>query len=188
MITLPTKPSGDGATLVLDDAKAAPVLAQLRSLAGASKPSSPSTLPKGVAPASVSVKVLNGSGRTGAATSALQALGGFGFHTVQPPGDADRTDYATTQVRYGPGAARKAALVAAYLGTGTLVAGGNSAGSDVTVVLGHDFNRVAAPQTATTTPPTTTHAPATTPTTAASGPKANPAQTPGVKAQPLVGC
>jgi LCP family protein required for cell wall assembly len=187
-LTLPTKPSGDGATLVLDDAKAAPVLAQLRSLTPpkqqSTKSTSPPTLPTGVSPAQVSVKVLNGSGRRGAANTTLQALGARGFHEVPPAADADRTDYATTEIRYAPGAEHKAALVAAYLGVGQLTAGGNVDGSDVTVVLGRDFAQVGNPAASTTTP--TTHAP--TPATTANGPKANPAQTPGVGPQPLVGC
>jgi LCP family protein required for cell wall assembly len=187
MLTLPTKPSGDGATLLLDPAKAAPVLAQLRSTTSpnthATNSTSP-TVPKDVSPAQVSVKVLNGSGRTGAAGAALRALGARGFHEVLPAADADRTDYATTQVRYASGAERKAALVAAYLGVGTLSAGGNVGGSDVTVVLGRDFTQVRNPTASGTTP--TTAAPA--PTTAANGPKANPGQTAGIGPQPFAGC
>jgi LCP family protein required for cell wall assembly len=187
MLTLPTKPSGDGATLVLDDAKAAPVLAALRSTTSSKKQSTKSTsntLPQGVSPSQVSVKVLNGSGRGRAANTTLQALGARGFQEVAPAADADRSDYATTQVHYAPGAERKAALVAAYLGVGSLVAGGTVGGSDVTVVLGRDFTQVGNPGATTSTAP----AAATTPTTAANGPKANPGQTPGVAAQPLVGC
>jgi hypothetical protein len=132
----------------------------------------------------VSVKVLNGSGRRGAASSALQALGARGFHEVPPAADADRTDYSTTQVRYAPGAKRKAELVAAYLGVGTLTEGGNVGGSDVTVVLGRDFTQVGNPTASATT--ATTPAPA--PTTAGNGPRANPGQTHGIGPQPFAGC
>jgi LCP family protein required for cell wall assembly len=184
MITLPNKPSGDGATLVTDDAKAAPVLAELRSFGA--NPATSSTLPKNVKPGDVTVKVLNGSGVSGAAAGTLDALGQAGFQRVDPPADADRTDYATTEVRYAPGAKDKALLVAAYLGgAGKLVAGGNVVGSDVTIVLGRDFTQVTPPTTAAaTTAPST----AATTTTSPSGPKPNPGQVAGIGPQPPVGC
>jgi LCP family protein required for cell wall assembly len=187
MTTLPNQPSGDGATLVVDQAKAAPVLEALRNFSSGA--TTPGELPKGVKPSDVQVKVLNGSGVKGQARTTLDALGGAGFKTIGPPADADRRDYATTEVRYAPGAKAKAQLVAAYLGVGTLVAGDNVVGSDVTIVLGRDFQHVTAPTSAPATVGTTAAASSasTTPTTAG-GAKANPGQTPGVAPQPLVGC
>jgi LytR cell envelope-related transcriptional attenuator len=143
-----------------------------------------------VKPSDVSVKVLNGSGVRGQARTTLEALQAAGFATLDAA-DADRRDYSTTEVRYGAGARGKAQLVAAYLGVGTLVSGDNVAGTDVTIVLGRDFQHVTAPTsapvtvatTSTTTPPDAS----TTPTTV-NGPRANPGQTPGVAPQPLVGC
>jgi LCP family protein required for cell wall assembly len=185
MTTLPNLPSGDGATLVVDQAKAAPVLAALRSFS--SDKATANTLPKDVKPSDVNVKVLNGSGVKGQAGTTLDALGAAGFKMIQPAADADRRDYATTEVRYAEGAKAKAQLVAAYLGVGNLVAGGTVVGSDVTIVLGRDFQHVTAPTSAPVTVATTAPSVSTTPTTAG-GPKANPGQTPGVAPQPLVGC
>jgi hypothetical protein len=59
-------------------------------------------------------------------------------------------------------------------------------GSDVTVVLGRDFEQVTPPSSASPDTPETTVAPTT--ATTSSGAKANPGQTPGIPAQPLVGC
>ena len=86
------------------------------------------------------------------------ALAAQGFVGVDPPADADRSDYTETEVRYAAGAQGKAQLVAAYLGVGKLVPGGNVVGSDVTVVLGRDFTEVTAPTSA---PPTTQPSPTT---------------------------
>jgi LCP family protein required for cell wall assembly len=186
MITLPNKPSGDGATLLVDDAKAAPVLQALRSFSSDKDKPSASILSK-VKPSEVTVKVLNGSGVKGQARTTLDALAAAGFKTLEPPADASRRDYDATEVRYASGAKSKAQLVAAYLGVGTLVAGDNIVGSDVTVVLGRDFEHVTAPTSTPVTPapaPTTGAATATT----AGGPRPNPGQTPGVAPQPLVGC
>jgi hypothetical protein len=187
MITLPNQASGDGATLVVDPVKAAPILQALRTFTQASTtPSTTATVPKNVKPGDATVKVLNGSGVQGLAAKTQAQLNVSGFHTLPPPGDADRSDYATTQIHYAPGSKAEAQLTAVYLGTGTLVPGGNVVGSNVTVVLGRDFKQVTPPTTAGTS---TTAAPVpTTPTTAASGPRANPGQTPGVPSQPLVGC
>ncbi len=183
MLTLPTTVNSDNATLSVDTAKAAPVLQALRTFSTTTTTTTP-TVPKGVTPSQVSVKVLNGSGVAGRAGATLQALTARGFRSAGAPADADRSDYATTEVRYASGAQHQAQLVAAYLGVGKLVSGGNVAGSDVTVVLGRDFQQVSTPTSAS---PTTAPAP-TTPTSAASGPKANPGQVAGVKPQPLVGC
>ncbi|MCU1428898.1 MAG: transcriptional attenuator, LytR family [Actinomycetia bacterium] len=182
MMTIPTTVNSDNATLSLDPAKAEPVLQQLRSFT--SPKSTTATVPKDVVPNQVTVKVLNGSGVRGKAATTLTALGAAGFQPLTPPADADRSDYATTEVRYATGALHKAQLVAAYLGTGNLVAGGNVVGSDVTVVLGRDFQQVSTP---TTVPPSTTPQ-VTTATVPATGPRANPGQVAGTKVQPLVGC
>jgi LCP family protein required for cell wall assembly len=184
MLTIPTKPYGDNARLLLDDEKAAPVLAELRSFGTTS--TTPATVPANVKPAEVSVKVLNGSGKSGAARATLEALAAQGFQRVDPPADADRSDYAQTEVRYAGGQKTKAQLVLAYLGgAGKLVPGGNVVGSDVTVVLGKDFAQVTPPTTA---PVTTTTTGPTVQTTSATGPVPNPGLTPGMKPQPLVGC
>jgi LCP family protein required for cell wall assembly len=185
MVTLPNLPSGDGATLVVDDAKAAPVLERLRSFGEPEEPA-PTTVPEDVEPADVTVKVLNGSGVSGQARATLDALAAEGFQPVEPPADADRTDYAATEVRYAPEARDEALLTAAYLGGAKLVEGGNAEGSNVTVVVGRDFERVAKPGKP--PPSTTTTSIALTPTVPQTGPRANPGQVEGLPAQPPVGC
>jgi LCP family protein required for cell wall assembly len=182
MLTVPSTPDKikGQSVLVLDQAKAAPIFTRLRSFGPAKKPL---PVPKDVVPAQVKVKVLNGSGVSQQAKTTLDALSAVGFERVDPPANADRSDYETTEVRYARGAQHKAQLVAAYLGVGKLVAGKSAAGADVTVVLGNDFQRVSAPTTSTSSTTTTTGKP-----TVTSGPKANPGQTPGAAPQPVVGC
>jgi polyisoprenyl-teichoic acid--peptidoglycan teichoic acid transferase len=156
-LTLPTHPeriNGQDA-LVLDDAKAAPVLARLREQGGGG--SSNDTVPPGVTPASVHVAVRNGSGRGGAGATMVTALQKAGFSVAGRAENADRSDYDETQVLYGPGAQNKAKLVRAYLGgAGKLVelGGGSPSGFDVAVVIGRDRPTVSTPPTqpAATTP------------------------------------
>jgi LCP family protein required for cell wall assembly len=147
-VTLPTNRqfiNGQDA-LVLDDAKAAPMLARLRG----ELDNAVAAAPKGVTPKSVTVAVQNGSGRAHAGGDALTALHGLGFPTVTPATNADRSDYAVSEVRYAPGAENKGRLVLAQLGgAGKLVpldaAPGNA---DVLLVVGRDFTSIAAPTTA----------------------------------------
>jgi LCP family protein required for cell wall assembly len=182
MRTVPATPDKikGQSVLVLDEAKAAPIFARLRSFGPTARPL---PVPTDVVPAQVKVKVLNGSGVSGQAKTTLDALAAVGFRRINPPGNADRSDYATTEIRYVRGAQHKAQLVAAYLGVGKLVAGKVNGGADVTVVLGTDFRRVSPPTTSTSSTTTTTVKP-----TVTSGPKANPGQTPGAAPQPVVGC
>jgi LCP family protein required for cell wall assembly len=145
-MTLPTNrqfEQGQDA-LVLDDAKAAPILARLRG-ADDNKKSSPAT--SHVAPSSVKVTVLNGSGRSGVASTALAALKRQGFVPASAATNADNSNYSVTEVRYAPGAQNKAQLVLSRLGgAGKLVALSSAAGNaDVVVVLGADFSAVHAP-------------------------------------------
>jgi polyisoprenyl-teichoic acid--peptidoglycan teichoic acid transferase len=177
MTTLPaTGGYRDGqSVLLLDAAKAAPMLARLR---GTPAPSS-AEIPK-IAPSSVAVAVQNGSGVGGAAGRADTALVGAGFRSAAAATDADRSDYTVTEVRYAPGAEKKAQLVLAYLGgAGRIVAldSAPSSGADVVLVLGQDFQQVTVPAAATTTstppttPPTKKQKPATGGTTPTTGPR-----------------
>jgi LCP family protein required for cell wall assembly len=161
MTTLPATGAfrGGQSVLLLDAAKAAPMLARLR---GQAAPST--SIPK-ISPSSVQLRVKNGSGVGGAAGRAESALVAAGFRAAAPATDADRSDYAVTEVRYVPGAEKKARLVLAYLGgAGRLVAlaAAPSGGAAVVVVLGRDFQQVTVPAGAATTtppPPTTKHKP-----------------------------
>jgi polyisoprenyl-teichoic acid--peptidoglycan teichoic acid transferase len=172
--------------LLLDAAQAAPTLARLRGSVPASAP-----IPK-IAPSTVRLTVENGSGASGAAGRALTALQADGFQVGAPASDADRLNYTVTEVRYAPGAEKKAELVHAYLGGAGKVVALTSvpAGVDVVVVLGQDFHQVSAPAAATTTTPTSAavvpaahHTAATTGTTTTTGPPANPGG-----AMPVAGC
>jgi hypothetical protein len=162
MKTLPATPAyrDNQSVLLLDSAQAAPMLARLRGQAPVS-----TSIPK-ISPATVTLKVENGSGAGGAASRAQSALVAAGFQAPGAATDADRSDYTVTEVRYGPGGQKKAELVLAFLGgAGKLVAEGTApkSGTDVVVVLGQDFQQVSVPAAATTTPPpapTTKHTPA----------------------------
>jgi hypothetical protein len=165
---------------VVQKAEAQPILDRLQRFLQTTK-SAP--LPK-IPRADIRVRVLNGSGVKGAAGRAETALLTAGFANGGSVGDADRSDYARTEVRYVPGAADKARVVAAYLGgVGALKPIPSSqANAEVVVVLGRDFVGVAAPGS---TKPTST-APTSAPP--------NPGTTPGVTARatklglPAVGC
>jgi hypothetical protein len=131
----------------------------------------------------VRVAVRNGSGRTGAGSTTLDALKGAGFAVLPPATNADRSDYTISEVRYAPGAGNqnKAKLVLAYLGgAGKVVAlQGATEGADVVLVVGRDFSTISAPAAR---PPATRGAPSqsASPTTGAPAPAAD--------ALPPVGC
>jgi LCP family protein required for cell wall assembly len=159
--------------LVLDSAKAAPLLARLR---GIGNPSGSQGAQSSVDAHSVHVAVENGSGRTGLGARANDALGGLGFSVVGPATNADRSDYSVTEVRYATGAQAKAQYLLADLGgAGKVVALGTNApaGADVVLVLGRDYNGLsrpaakAAPHPASTgaRPPSGSRAPVTTSST-----------------------
>jgi LCP family protein required for cell wall assembly len=158
--TLPVTPIDvDGqSALQLQSAQAAPLLARLRGIGSTSGSGGHSS----VHPGSVHVAVQNGSGVTGAASGAANALGGFGFSVLRPATNADRSDYPITQVRYASGESDKAKLVQSYLGgIGTVVAlsGPAPAAADVVLVIGRDFKGLSKPSA--TNAPNTSAAPAT---------------------------
>jgi LCP family protein required for cell wall assembly len=182
MVTLPATNGyeGEQSVLLLDDAAAAPVLARLRGERG------PDPLPD-VAPASVRVTVENGSGEPGAAAGALGQLNTDGFKVAAPASDADRSDYAVTEVRYAPGLEQKARLVLAYLsGAGKVVPySATPRGVDVIVVLGDDFGEVSPPVAlqAVHAAPIAARRPAAGGSTTTTGPAANPGGP-----MPVAGC
>ncbi len=172
MATIPTETGDRGGAdvqLVIDE-EAAPLLARLRTF-GLPTVDLPETTP----PGEVRVRVLNGSGERGLGTDVNDGLTRHGFQVVGDAADADRDDYPLTQVRYSPGALRKALTVAVALGTPNVTEAreGLPEGLDVEVIVGEDWNDLVAPlkdePAATTTPtPAPTLAPgATTPETSA---------------------
>ena len=125
--------------LVLDTGKAAPLLARLRGIGNPS--ASGSTV--SVDPSTVHVVVQNGSGRTGLGARAHDALTGLGFIAIGAATNADRSDYAVTEVRYASGAETKAKFLLSELGgAGKLVKldGSAPSGADILLVLGTDYN------------------------------------------------
>lgn len=126
---------------------------------------------KQVAPSTVSMRVLNGSGQTGAASSALAQFKKLGFKT-SGSGNDSRGTVATTEVRYKPGESPKGSLVLRYFPSARLVADPNLKGVDVAVVLGADFTgTIVKPADTTTTSAVTTATTAAQATTATTQPK-----------------
>ena len=169
--------------LLLQQSKAELIFRQLRTFV---KPATtPTSVPK-IATNQIAVQVLNGSGVKGIAGTTKAALVAAGFADGGSVGDADRSDYAQTEVRYARGALGKAEVVASYLGgVGRLVALPSASGSAaVVVVLGRDFQSVVRPGSQSTASSTTT----------SSTIAPNPGSTPGItvppteKGRPPVGC
>ena len=167
--------------LLLQASKAEPIFEKLRTFI---PPQKPAAVPK-IPPAQIAVQVLNGSGVKGVAASSKAALTAAGFADGGPIGDADRSDYALTLVRYVPGAEDKARVVASYLdGVGQLVALPSATGNaQVVVVLGRDFQDIVRPGSKSNVS-----------TTTSSTVPPNPGSTPGVtvplpeRGRPVVGC
>jgi polyisoprenyl-teichoic acid--peptidoglycan teichoic acid transferase len=114
-----------------------------------------------IQPSGVSVRVLNGSGRTGEAGDTSSALQQLQF-AVTEPGNSNRV--ARTVIRYGAGQEAKARLLESYLKAGASVEEQPGlSGVDVVLSLGVDFAGVLAEPRAAELPPadtTTTTAPA----------------------------
>jgi LCP family protein required for cell wall assembly len=185
MLTVPTAREfirGQDAQ-VLVQAEAEPIFERLRNFG--EQPAA-GELPD-IAPADVLVGVLNGSGVSGQAGRTLDALGEVGFGIVEPADNADRTDYAITEVRYTAGNEGPAQLVLAYLGgAGNVVeVEALDADADVVIVLGADFDGVSVPTTAPATAAPATEAPAAAAPTTVSGLPANPG---GDQPEPAAGC
>jgi LCP family protein required for cell wall assembly len=123
--------------------------------AGSAVPGVPAAAP--VAPAvPVRVRVLNGSGGPGAAKLAASRIKGNHVR-LDPVGNADRSDYSATIIKYAPGQQAAAQWLATALGLPEaqlqqVAADPALPGVDVTMVVGQDFLRVAPPTTPTTKP------------------------------------
>lgn len=131
--------------LFVDKPAAAPVLARLKGEAeipaatSTTVGSSPTSAPA-VRPVDVQVRVLNGTGKQGAAADASSAFDRLGF-VNGGIGNDSRGAIDHTEVRYQPGADAKAALVASHLPGARLVED-QTLGGAVVVALGADFKGV----------------------------------------------
>jgi LCP family protein required for cell wall assembly len=110
-------------------------------------------------PGEIRVRVLNGNGSTGAASSVRDALQKPGFN-IADTGDADAYKYKQSVVRYAPGQLAKAQFLQSYLqaGASAKLEQDNSLKTvDLTFVIGSDYTGVRATPTAAppAEPPTT---------------------------------
>ena len=172
--TLPTDPADiDGkSVLKLQPAQAQPMIDLLNgkmpvdavtptTVAGTgvtSTTAAPTTVPAGVKPSDVKVRVLNGIGTAGAAAKVATGLTGQGF-VVADKGDAPALAPKTT-ITHGPGQRAKAQLVQSTLLTPAVLQEDATLRSvDVNLLLGADFTGLkpsVSAGTATTVAPTTT--------------------------------
>lgn len=134
----------DGAAYVIPTQQAMDEIARLRADAGGQAPptSAASADPAataapapGVAPANVSVKILNASGNNGLASRMRVYLRALGYNVVDI-GDSPKKTKETQIVQAG-GNEAKAELLAGQLGYGT-VQTGTASGADVVLILGPD--------------------------------------------------
>ena len=173
--TLPTTPSviGGADVLLLEKSQSAAVID-----AWQGTPTTPSTPTTAPAPAvtipasSISLSVLNGTGRNGEAGRATTALRGLGFNaSIGTGGRADNFNYATPVIRYGPGGLGAARQVQRDVAGGALLQQDPSlTGTSLVFVTGATFTGVTtgsgapptsgAPIAATTPIPSSTPQPA----------------------------
>lgn len=102
--------------------------------------STPSGPPLVTPPERISVTVLNGSGIEGAASQVAEKLTAEGFNVVSV-GNADRSDYTTTEVRHDPAYDESGRTLGAAI-QGSEVTEDISLGSTLTVVVGSDSHQV----------------------------------------------
>ena len=135
--TLPWTPRPDGATVQMDVAKATPLFEAMKSDAAypptATKPSDGGAAL--TVPASeISVQVLNGSGISGLATAVANELTAAGFKVVGV-GNADRSNYPSTTIRYGANRSQSSRTVSTSLG-GAKTVEVTTLGDTITIVVG----------------------------------------------------
>lgn len=138
-ITLPVQ--GEGTTtrpLVLQQPQADELFQRLRKFGG------PLPISHNLPPQQIQVRVLNGTGVRGRASSVQQQMSALGF---QAAGVGDAPHATETEVHYRPEALAGARTVQGYLGgVGQLVDDPNLPSAAVVVVLGDDFKQVLTPE------------------------------------------
>jgi len=162
MLTLPTNPASvrlggqNASVLKIKQPEAQPFIDRINGIAP--PPAEGGADAAAVRPEDIRVRVLNGTGATGLALQASQAIHNVGFN-IADKGDADNFKYSKTLIRYGSGAFNKAQLLQRYLDGGAqLVSDPSLRTIDVAIVVGQDYSGVRAkpgPAPAGQTPPTT---------------------------------
>jgi LCP family protein required for cell wall assembly len=142
--TIPTTPAtvGGAAVLEMQQPQAQQLISQF--LATGSQSSSSTTQPSApeVAPSSVTVQVLNGSGVSGQAATAAGDLRGAGF-VVSGTGNASTFHHTQSVILYAPSNLAKAqALRSRLVGGAQLQADSTVAGADVDLVTGSSYQGV----------------------------------------------
>jgi LCP family protein required for cell wall assembly len=152
----PGKPIGGQSVILVKHPDADAVFARLRGEV-VTAPAPATTVAPGTAapavirPSDVRVRVLNGSGITGAAGDADQDLSNRGF-VSGGVGNATGT-IAKSEIRYLPEDAGKAQLVAGLVAGADLVPDSTLVGGDVVLVLGANFKGIATAPTKDTAAP-----------------------------------
>lgn len=144
-LTMPWLERGDGENVVVDEAGAAPLWESMRDDVPWIKPKKASSsggdsTKVTIAPAEITVRVLNGSGVAGRAAEVAAALEAQGF-TIAEISDADRSDYVSTEIRHDAPSAEAARTVLEALPGATAVA--DDASAMITIVIGTSFSGVA---------------------------------------------
>lgn len=138
-LTMPWVERGDGENVVMDSEAAAAVWQSMVDDEPWLKPGKDKGPKLTVAPEEITVTVLNGSGVPGRAREVADALTAQGF-TVVSVGDADRPDYATSEVRFGPDSTEAAKTVLAALTGSTGVEAADA--TTITIVVGANYSGV----------------------------------------------
>ncbi len=137
--SLPILPNDDGATVTMDDGAAQPILQLFR---GEQEAEAPADVPD-VAPDLVHVQVLNGSGVSGQATDAADALGVAGFDVVGTGNATGTIPWAQTTVLYRAGDEQYAQRLARQVAGGAAYEVSDDVGDgQVALVTGSDFTAI----------------------------------------------
>lgn len=145
-VTVPWQPKGDGANVVIDEQKAAPLWAALKAdqpyppKKGATPSPTSTEPPLKTAPDRIYVQVLNGSGTAGMAKQAAADLRAQGYNVVGI-GNADANDYASSVVLYDPNRDESARTLSTAV-TGSTSQEKAGLGRTLTLVVGKDYSGV----------------------------------------------
>jgi polyisoprenyl-teichoic acid--peptidoglycan teichoic acid transferase len=161
MLTLPTVPGSVGgeSILRLQQPDAQEVIDRFNGVARQTSDTLPGDVPN-IPPGSIRVRVLNGTGVSGQASSVAADLSKQGFGTAGT-GQADSYRYISPVIRYGRGQRDKALVLKAYVGTAELREDLSIQGVDLVFITGSGFDGVRNPNpsaasSTTTAPPKTT--------------------------------